>query len=174
MHTEHNGRPSAHGPTRDKLVAGIHASLHGIDASQIPLTGIHCHVHVGDVMAVLSVWPWDLSKPPLQPGEHPFQVIRVPNSPSPPQAQPTIPIVSPPTSASSHAADDALPGWLIDIERAVYEAATSSPQSVARLATLAGYSVSRVREAVARLVGCEPPLLVRVRGGIKRVTRNRA
>lgn len=176
-------RPSANA-NRDRLVAGLYAALHGIDASQLPIEGVHCNAHVGDVMAVLSVYPWDLSRPPMAPGEHPIRVVSAPVPRSPSVDAPSVPIATPgvpapapaPASASSAASNDAtnLPSWLIDIERAVYEAATNTPQSVQRLATRAGYSVSRVREAVARLTGCEPPLLMRTRGGVKLAQRNPA
>ncbi|MBL8796684.1 MAG: hypothetical protein JNM56_22470 [Planctomycetia bacterium] len=63
---------------------------------------------------------------------------------------------------------EVLPSWLIDIERDVYLAATDQPQTVKRLRHHVGRSESRVREAVARLTGCDPPLLIRVRNGVKR------
>lgn len=64
---------------------------------------------------------------------------------------------------------DNLPRWLNDIERAVYEATTSQPQTTRRLTVRSGYSESRVREAVGRLTSCDPPLLMRSRGGVRRM-----
>lgn len=61
-----------------------------------------------------------------------------------------------------------LPGWLNDIERDVYRAATNIPQTTKRLRHLVGRSESRTREAVARLTSCDPPLLIRVRNGVLR------
>lgn len=69
---------------------------------------------------------------------------------------------------------DILPPWLNDLERAVYEAASDTLVSAKYLARRAGYCDARVREAISRLTGCDPPLLMRGRGGVRRVPRKAA
>jgi len=62
-----------------------------------------------------------------------------------------------------------LPSWLTELERCVYEAATDRAVPAVTLARLAGYSVSRTRDAVARMTSCNPPLLMRGANGVRRV-----
>lgn len=52
-------------------------------------------------------------------------------------------------------------------EQAVLRACTVEPKTVKRLAREAGYSVGRTGEAVTRLTSLNPPLLIRVHGGVR-------
>ncbi|MDE2097204.1 MAG: hypothetical protein KGL39_08150 [Patescibacteria group bacterium] len=53
------------------------------------------------------------------------------------------------------------------IEQAVLKAATRTPQTAKTLARLSGYSLSRVRDAITRLTGLDPPLLIRTPQGLR-------
>jgi len=53
------------------------------------------------------------------------------------------------------------------VEQAVLRVCTQVPQTAKRVAGLTGYSLSRVRDAITRLTGLTPPLLIRVAGGVR-------
>jgi hypothetical protein len=53
------------------------------------------------------------------------------------------------------------------IEQAVLKVATKTPQTAKTIARLAGYSLSRVRDAITRLTSLDPPLLIRTAQGLR-------
>ncbi len=53
------------------------------------------------------------------------------------------------------------------VEQAVLRVCTSQPMTAKRIAGLAGYSLSRTRDAITRLTSMAPPLLIRVGGGVR-------
>lgn len=101
-----------------------------------------------------------------------FQILP-PDAPLAKFINPEVPAAAvTPVHAEPAAASTAeLPSWLTELERCVYEATTDKEQSAVALARRAGYSVSRTRDAVARMTTCNPPLLMRSSRGVRRIPR---